>query len=332
MFRHGTVKLTSDEGSWSCGIMHWWTLHLCIAAIVSPPNSSVTVFGFTSASQLATAMLKRWWLCAVSLLLMRPFGIGVWSLARLTLTVCAAVDRDQGTSGIWMKVFLTINGRLHYLWRAVDQEGEVLDTLVQSRRDKKAAKKFFRKLLKGLRYVPGVIITDKLRSYSAARAEVMPSVEHIQQKYQNNRAENSHQPTRLRERVMKRYKSEGHAQRFLSSFGIITSHFRPRRHLCTAGIYRQMMKHRFAAWGSGGWALRTLPESDRKWPSDKRSINPFISVDDLFHLIELSWQYRRIHCRPSLFRSTPNWHRKMFWAPHNSLSVLFLKTRLLSLE
>ncbi len=102
------------------------------------------------------------------------------------------------------EVFLKINGRLHYLWRAVDQDGDVLDILVQSRRDKKAAKKFFRKFLKGLRYVPRVIITDKLKSYSAAKTEVMPSVEHRQQKYQNNRAENSHQSTRLRERVMRR--------------------------------------------------------------------------------------------------------------------------------
>lgn len=123
------------------------------------------------------------------------------------------------------EVFLKINGRLHYLWRAVDQDGDVLDILVQSRRDKKAAKTFFRKLLKGLRYVPRVIVTDKLRSYSAARTEVMPSVEHVQQKYQNNRAENSHQPTRLREKVMRGFKSAGHAQRFLSAFGIITSHF-----------------------------------------------------------------------------------------------------------
>ena len=83
-----------------------------------------------------------------------------------------------------------------------------------------------------------VIITDKLKSYSAARAEVMPSVEHLQQKYQNNRAENSHQPTRLQAKVMRRFKSAGHAQRFLSVFGIIASYFRPGRHLCTAGVYR----------------------------------------------------------------------------------------------
>jgi putative transposase len=120
--------------------------------------------------------------------------------------------------------------------------------LVQSRRDKKAAKKFFRKLLKGLRYISRVVITDKLKSYSAARTELLPSVEHCQQKYQNNRAENSHQPTRLRERVMRRFKSAGHAQRFLSAFGIITSHFRVGRHLYRASSYRAVMKSRFAAW------------------------------------------------------------------------------------
>jgi|SRR6266853_2965529 len=146
------------------------------------------------------------------------------------------------------EVFLKINGRICYLWRAVDQDGDVLDIMVQSKRDKKAAKRFFRKLLKGLRYVPRVIITDKLRSYSAAGTEVMPSVEHVQQKYQNNRAENSHQPTRLRERLMRRFKSPGHAQRFLSAFGIIASHFRVGRHLYRACGYRHVMRSRFALW------------------------------------------------------------------------------------
>ena len=146
------------------------------------------------------------------------------------------------------EVFLKINGRLHYLWRAVDQDGEVLDILVQSHRDKKAAKKFFRKLLTGLQYVPSVIITDKLRSYSAAQAEALPSVDHCHNKWQNNRAENSHQPTRLRERVMRRFKSAGHAQRFLSAFGVINSHFRVGRHLYTARGYQAVMKSRFAAW------------------------------------------------------------------------------------
>jgi len=146
------------------------------------------------------------------------------------------------------EVFLKINGRLHYLWRAVDQDGDVLDILVQSKRDKKAAKKFFRKLLKGLRYVPRVLITDKLRSYGAAKTAVLPSVEHHQQRYLNNRAENSHQPTRLREKVMRRFKSAGHAQRFLSAFGIINSHFRVGRHLYRASSYRAVRKLRFARW------------------------------------------------------------------------------------
>jgi putative transposase len=130
----------------------------------------------------------------------------------------------------------------------VDQYGNVLDILVQRRRDKNAAKKFFRKLLKGLQYVPRVIITDRLGSYSAAKAEVMPGVEHRRHKGLNNRAENSHQPTRLRERVMRRFKSAGHAQRFLSAFGIISTHFRPKRHLITAKANRDEMKLRLATW------------------------------------------------------------------------------------
>ena len=102
------------------------------------------------------------------------------------------------------EVFLTINGRRHYLWRAVDQDGNVLDILVQPRRDAKAAKRFFRKLLTKQCRVPRVLVTDKLRSYQVAHRAVMPSVEHRQSRYLNNRAENSHQPTRQRERAMKR--------------------------------------------------------------------------------------------------------------------------------
>jgi putative transposase len=146
------------------------------------------------------------------------------------------------------EVFLTISGVRHYLWRAVDQDGNVLDILVQRRRDKMAAKQFFRKLLKGLRYVPRVIITDKLPSYGAAKREVLPSVEHRQHRYLNNRAENSHQPMRQRERTMRRFKSAGHAQRFLSMHGPILSHFRPRRHRLRAQDYRQEMAHRWHIW------------------------------------------------------------------------------------
>jgi putative transposase len=146
------------------------------------------------------------------------------------------------------EVFLTIRGEHHYLWRAVDQDGNVLDILVQRRRNKAAAKKFFRKLLKGLRYIPRVMITDQLKSYGAARRELLPGVEHRQHRYLNNRAENSHQPTRQRERRMQGFKSPGQAQRFLSAYGPIAQHFRPRRHLLPAAIYREEMRQRFQSW------------------------------------------------------------------------------------
>jgi putative transposase len=146
------------------------------------------------------------------------------------------------------EVFLTINGKLSYLWRAVDQDGTVLDILVQSRRNKAAAKKFFRKVLKGCEYVPRVLITDKLGSYEAAKREVMPSVEHRRHKRLNNRAENSHQPTRQRERTMRRFKAAGHAQRFLSAFGPIREHFCPRRHRFRAEEYRRERARRFQVW------------------------------------------------------------------------------------
>ena len=147
------------------------------------------------------------------------------------------------------EVFVKINGITHYLWRAVDQHGTVLDVLVQSRRNAKAAKRFFRKLLQGLRYVPRVLVTNKLASYGVAHRELMPSVTHRQSKYLNNRAENSHQPTRQRERAMKRFKSVRHAQRFLSAFSGISAHFRPRRHLLSATRWRTEIAERFAVWG-----------------------------------------------------------------------------------
>jgi putative transposase len=145
-------------------------------------------------------------------------------------------------------VFITINGKTHYLWRAVDQHGAVLDILVTSRRDTKAATRFFRKLLKGLEYMPRVLITDKLASYGAARHRVLRSVEHPQSKYLNNRAENSHQPTRQRERAMKKFTSAQHAQQFLSAFSGISPYFRPRRHRLSAEDYSREMDTRFTTW------------------------------------------------------------------------------------
>jgi putative transposase len=146
------------------------------------------------------------------------------------------------------ETFLTINGARYDLWRAVDQDDIVLDILVQRRRNKQAAKKFCKKLLKGLRYVPRVLITDQLKRYAAAKREVMPGVEHRQSRYLNNRCEHSHRPTRERERRMQRFKSPGHAQRFLSASGPIAQHVRPRCHLLAAPAYRQDMRQRFQIW------------------------------------------------------------------------------------
>jgi putative transposase len=146
------------------------------------------------------------------------------------------------------EVFVKINGERQYLWRAVDQDGNVLDILVQSRRNTKAAKRFLRKLLKKHCQAPRVLVTDKLASYGAAHRQVMPSVEHRQSKYLNNRAENSHQPTRQRERAMKGFRSPGRAQQFLAVFSVISPHFRPRRHRLTAPEYRVETTDRFTTW------------------------------------------------------------------------------------
>ena len=146
------------------------------------------------------------------------------------------------------EVFLTMNGKRHDLWRAVDQEDHVLNILVQSRRNKQAAKKCFRTLLKGLQDVPRVIMTDKLKSYGAAKREILPGVEHRQSRSLNNRCENSHRSTRQRAYRMQGFKSAGHAQRFLSAYGPIAQHFRPRRHLLSALEYRKEMRQRFESW------------------------------------------------------------------------------------
>ena len=146
------------------------------------------------------------------------------------------------------EVYIKIAGKTHYLWRAVDQHGVVLDILVTSRGDTRAATRFFRKLLKNLKYAPRVLITDQLGSYQAARRQMLRSVEHRQSKYLNNRAEVSHQPTRARERAIKKFSSPGSAQRFLAAFSGISPHFRPRRHRLRAQEYRSEMISRFTVW------------------------------------------------------------------------------------
>ncbi|MBD8893659.1 IS6 family transposase [Labrenzia suaedae] len=125
------------------------------------------------------------------------------------------------------EVVITIGGRKHWLWRAVDQDGYVLDEIVQARRNTKAAKRLLVRLLKKQGLAPKRIITDKLRSYGAARRDVMPTVEHRSHKGLNNRAENSHLPVRKRERVMQGFRSAGGLQRFISIFSAIKNHFVP---------------------------------------------------------------------------------------------------------
>ena len=146
------------------------------------------------------------------------------------------------------EVFVKIQGRQQYLWRAVDEDGDVIDILVQSRRNRRAAIRFFRKLLKGQGCVPRRLITDKLRSYPAACRTVMPSVVHCTDRYANNRAEVSHQPTRERERQMRRFKSAAHAQRFLSVHGPIQNLFRVGRHLLRAVHHRLLRTRAFGVW------------------------------------------------------------------------------------
>ena len=145
------------------------------------------------------------------------------------------------------EVAINIAGRKHWLWRAVDQHGIVLDILLQSHRNAKAAKRLLRKLLKKQGVAPRVMITDKLASYGAARREIMPGVEHRQHKGLNNRAENSHQPTRRRERIMKRFKSAGQAQRFLSVHDQVANLFRrPAR--ANAADHRTSLAQAFRVW------------------------------------------------------------------------------------
>jgi putative transposase len=156
------------------------------------------------------------------------------------------------------EVFVRINGAPKYRWRAVDADGTVLDLLVQNRRDTAAARRVFRTPLKKTCSMPRVVATDRLRSYGAAHREVMPSVEHRSPKGPNNRAENSHQPTRQRERAMKGFRGIGGAQRFLSAFSGISPHFRPCRHLMTAAHYRAGMTTRFAIWDQSTGAAAML--------------------------------------------------------------------------
>jgi putative transposase len=147
------------------------------------------------------------------------------------------------------EVVLTIAGETHWLWRAVDQNGFVLDILVQRRGDATAALRLMKRLLKGAITSPRVMVTDKLRSYGAARAKMDLRIEHRQHKGLNNRAENSHQPTRRRERIMKRFKSARHAQRFLTVHDQVANLFHiPYPEATTADRRRVSRQRAFAVW------------------------------------------------------------------------------------
>jgi len=146
------------------------------------------------------------------------------------------------------EVFVKIQGEQHYLWRAVDQDGEVVEVFIQKRRDGKAAKRFFGRLLKKHKGVPREIVTDKLRSYGVAHREFMPEALHNTQQYANNRAELSHQPTRVRERGMRKFKSVEQAQRFLSAHASVYNLFNLGRHLVSAENYRYFRLRAFASW------------------------------------------------------------------------------------
>ena len=161
------------------------------------------------------------------------------------------LKKRQGRLGdAWYldEVFITIQGEHHYLWRAVDQDGDTIDILVQRRRNKKAAERFFRRLLKGQGVEPRWLITDKLRSYDAAHRTIMPSVHHINQVYANNRAEVSHQSTRHQEYHMRGFASSSQAQRFLTLHGLTQNLFRLGRHVMQAVNYRLLRTQAFQVW------------------------------------------------------------------------------------
>ncbi len=158
--------------------------------------------------------------------------------------------RHQGFGDTFFidEVFVKIDGKQHYLWRAVDQDGEVVDVYLQSRRDGKAAKRFFRRLLKSHRSEPRKIVTDKLRSYGVAHRELIPDTIHDTSQYANNRAELSHQPTRVRERGMRRFKSTQQAQRFVTVHAAVYKLFNLGRHLVSAKTYKFFRSRAFSSW------------------------------------------------------------------------------------
>jgi putative transposase len=156
--------------------------------------------------------------------------------------------RGYGDTFFIDEVFVKVNGKQHYLWRAVDQDGEVVDVFLQARRDGAAAKRFFRRLLRNHGGEPRKIVTDKLRSYPVAHREVMPESIHVTDRYANNRAEQSHERTRVRERGMRRFKSVRQAQRFVTAHAAVQNLFNLSRHVVRAEHYRNLRVSAFTEW------------------------------------------------------------------------------------
>ena len=177
--------------------------------------------------------------------------VRVWA-AKFATQIAAKIRRDRsGPADKWhlVEVVLKINGVRHWLWRAIDANGDVLDILVQSRRDTAVARRFMRKLFKrwGL---PRVMVTDKLGSYAAVNAAMAPGLEHRRHKEINNAAEASHRHTRRREKIMGRFKSPRQAQQFLSVHDQTAAIFRPRRHRLSARSYRHARRDAFDIWAA----------------------------------------------------------------------------------
>ena len=156
--------------------------------------------------------------------------------------------RGYGDTFFIDEVFVKINGKQHYLWRAVDQDGEIIDVFLQAKRDGAAAKRFFKRLMRNHGGEPRKIVTDKLRSYPLAHREVMPEAIHVTDHYANNRAEQSHEATRVSERGMRKFKSMKQAQRSVTAHAAIQNLFNLGRHLVRAQHYRVLRVSAFGEW------------------------------------------------------------------------------------
>ena len=186
---------------------------------------------------------------------MNRYGSGVSNLEPYIVADKGASIEATATLSTLMKSSpacrtIQINGKQHYLWRAVDQDGEVVDVFLQAKRDGAAAKRFFKRLIRSHGSEPRKIVTDKLRSYPVARWELMPEVIHSTKQYENNRAEQSHEATRVRERErgMRKFKSIRQAQRFLGAHAVVSNLFNLGRHKVCAQHNRNLRMSAFKEW------------------------------------------------------------------------------------